>query len=466
MNFEMADGIFMRAVRAAFNDPDNVHVLLLDEINRANIPKVFGDLITLLEDSKRVTWNDTERAWDYTNASVLTLPSSGRRFCVPENLLIIGTMNTTDRSVAPIDAALRRRFAFVRLEPMIDSAQDGRDHQALFSEVDSSTCEAFGELNGVLKKCGADAVLGHSYLFALDEHLRASPGERDVVLREFWAYVVLPQVLDHLESTGFEKNRCDEIQNLVKGNPWRRLGISIDMPGSEEIRAFQRAVIKLSNPTEGENTPEGNASSTEVWETSLESSERTDLVGHAVVVTDGTAQFSLHPDRQADETRGSVVLGFMTTTETEDELLEVDCNGVLLPPERVEIQVPDTDDDEGQEQLNVHLFRLAEPVLIESINTITIQGLPESTDFSLISHEDDIPDGPVGDAVASMRARALQAYMEDGIILMPDDVRIDLTQLPELMRTETDPVFASTEELREHLRMPVALDVEDNIEED
>ena len=72
----------------------------------------------------------------------------------------------------------------------------------------------------------------------------------------------------------------------------------------------------------------------------------------------------------------------------------------------------------------------SEPVLIESINTITIQGLPESTDFSLISHEDDIPDGPVGDAVASVRARALQAYMEDGIILMPDDVRIDLTQLP------------------------------------
>ena len=99
MNFEMADGIFMRAVRAAFNDPDNVHVLLLDEINRANIPKVFGDLITLLEDSKRVTWNNTESAWDYTNASVLTLPSSGRRFCARKPP-IIGTMNTTDHSVA------------------------------------------------------------------------------------------------------------------------------------------------------------------------------------------------------------------------------------------------------------------------------------------------------------------------------------------------------------------------------
>ena len=115
----------------------------------------------------------------------------------------------------------------------------------------------------------------------------------------------------------------------------------------------------------------------------MESSERTDLVGHAVVVRDGTAEFSLHPGKQADETPGSVVLGFMTTSETNDELLEVDCDGLLRPHERVEIQVPNTDDDEGQEQLNVHLFRLAEPLLIESINTITIQGF-RFADFSLI----------------------------------------------------------------------------------
>ncbi|MGB2015542.1 MAG: hypothetical protein ACPHSF_08740, partial [Flavobacteriales bacterium] len=345
-------------------------------------------------------------------------------------------MNTTDRSVAPIDAALRRRFAFVRLEPMIESKQDGRGHQALFPRVGRVNCEAFGRLNEVLKSWGADAVLGHSYLFALDEHLRTSTDGRDVVLREFWAYVVLPQVLDHLESTGFEKDKCDKIEKLVARSPWSGLGISIDMPGGDdESRAFSRAVIKLSDPTEGEDTPEGNASSTEVWETSLESSERTDLVGHAVVVRDGTADFSLRPGTQADERPASVVLGFMTTSETNDELLEVDCDGVLRPHERVEIQVPNTDDDEGQEQMNVHLFRLAEPLLIESINTITIQGLPESANFSLISHEDDIPDGPVGDAVASMRAQALQAYMEDGIVLMPDDVRMRLTQLPELMRT-------------------------------
>ena len=110
MEFEIADGVFMRAVQAAFNDPMNVHVLLLDELNRSNVPKIFGDLITLLEASKRVKWTDDEGVegggyWDYRDASILTLPNSGRKFCVPDNLLIIGTMNTAYRSVAPIDSA-------------------------------------------------------------------------------------------------------------------------------------------------------------------------------------------------------------------------------------------------------------------------------------------------------------------------------------------------------------------------
>ena len=74
------------------------------------------------------------------------------------------------------------------------------------------------------------------------------------LLREFWAYVVLPQVLDHLESTGFEMNKCTEIKNLVDGQPWRRLGISVIMPGEEETRAFKRAVIKVIDPVEEEDT--------------------------------------------------------------------------------------------------------------------------------------------------------------------------------------------------------------------
>lgn len=172
LGFRLVPGVLREFCRTAAKNRKQPHVLIIDEFNRGNVAKVFGELMYLLE---------------YRDQSI-QLPRSKVMFSLPDNVYFIGTMNTADRSIALVDYALRRRFAFIEVTPSADVLMAWMEEQEI-EDLDIIV-GVFRELNERLEsRFGKDLMVGHSYFMKKDLD--------ETGLGALWIYSILPLVEEY-----------------------------------------------------------------------------------------------------------------------------------------------------------------------------------------------------------------------------------------------------------------------------
>lgn len=192
LSFIKQDGIFKDLVERAKNDIGNYYVMVIDEINRGNISRIFGELITLIEDDKRL---------GELNETAVTLPSK-ETFIVPPNLFILGTMNTADRSIANIDIALRRRFDFI---PMYTDYSLIPEFEHILRPINRAIYE---------KKRSGDYLIGHAFFInKAMEDLKNIVNKKIIPLLNEYFYLNSGEVIDILSRGGVKvKENLDTFQ--------------------------------------------------------------------------------------------------------------------------------------------------------------------------------------------------------------------------------------------------------------
>jgi len=187
--FALKKGVFYNFCKKAHADREHPYFFIIDEINRSNLSKIFGELLMLIEN-------------DYRDKPI-KLAYNGEMFSVPSNLYIIGMMNTADRSLALMDYALRRRFAFFKMKPAFQSDGFGKYKQNLASEMFNKAIDAVEDLNKTIQNddsLGEGFCIGHSYFCGQETF---SKSWLDNVIR----YDIVPM----LEEYWFDnKAKCDQ----------------------------------------------------------------------------------------------------------------------------------------------------------------------------------------------------------------------------------------------------------------
>lgn len=201
--FALQDGVFHRFCRKAAADPGRGYVFIIDEINRGNLSKIFGELMMLIEHDKRGP--------DY---AVPLAYSPGEAFHVPENLYLLGMMNTADRSLAMVDYALRRRFGFIRLRPAfeVDQFANFLVELGASDELVQRIVLRMTELNQAIAqdpRMGMGYEVGHSFFV---------PGDRGGSLDDAWYERVVRQEIEpllHEYWFGREEQAREHVQRLL-----------------------------------------------------------------------------------------------------------------------------------------------------------------------------------------------------------------------------------------------------------
>ena len=204
--FKLETGVFYDFCNKAKDDPNNYYFFIIDEINRGNLSRIFGELFMLIESDKR--------GQEY---KVNLLYDKNKEFYVPNNLYIIGLMNTADRSLAFLDYALRRRFAFFDMMPGFDNENFKKDLEKLKNGKFKNLIDCIKNLNEEIKNdesLGVGFQIGHSFFCNLK-----NDDKLDESLKRIVVYEILPLLREYwFDEADKIKKWSDNLENCIKDN--------------------------------------------------------------------------------------------------------------------------------------------------------------------------------------------------------------------------------------------------------